>query len=272
VREPRLIDIIRRHGLEPKRSLGQNFLLDRRLIERIALATGRLAGVNVIEIGPGPGGLTRALLEAGASRVVAVERDHRCLAALAELAAEFPGRLHLIEGDALTIDPATLVPSPRRIIANLPYNIATPLLIRWLRQIGEYEALGLMFQKEVAQRLTASPRSKAYGRLSILTQWLTQPSIAFDVPPGAFLPAPSVVSSVVHLVPRAAPMAECRFDDLERTTAAAFGQRRKMLRSSLKSLDGDPVERCLAAGIDATKRAEELTVPEFCALARTLGG
>jgi 16S rRNA (adenine1518-N6/adenine1519-N6)-dimethyltransferase len=267
---PPLIEVIRRHGLEPVKALGQNFLLDRRLIERIARVTGPLDGINVVEIGPGPGGLTRALLEAGAAQVVAIERDRRCLAALAELEAAFPGRLRLVEGDALEIDPAELVPAPRRIVANLPYNVATPLLVRWLHRIDAYQALGLMFQKEVAQRLTAVPRSKAYGRLSILTQWLAEPSIAFDVPPGAFLPPPKVVSSVVRLIPRPAPLAPCRFEALERVTAAAFGQRRKMLRSSLKSLGVDPLALAAAASIDPTQRAEELSVEEFCALARAV--
>ncbi|HLY56357.1 MAG TPA: 16S rRNA (adenine(1518)-N(6)/adenine(1519)-N(6))-dimethyltransferase RsmA [Stellaceae bacterium] len=267
-----LIETIRRHGLEPRKALGQNFLLDRRLIERIALATGPLDGVNVVEIGPGPGGLTRALLAAGAARVVAIERDPRCVAALAELAADNPGRLEIVEGDALAIDPETLVPPPRRIIANLPYNVATPLLIAWLRRVDAYEALGLMFQKEVAQRLTARPRSKSYGRLSVLTQWLAEPQIAFDVPPGAFLPPPKVTSSVVRLIPHPAPLAPCNFADLERVTGAAFGQRRKMLRSSLASLGLDPLALCAAAGIAPTRRAEELSVEEFCALARGVAG
>jgi 16S rRNA (adenine1518-N6/adenine1519-N6)-dimethyltransferase len=267
---PPLIEIIRRHGLEPRRSLGQNFLLDRRLIARIAAVTGGLDGINVVEIGPGPGGLTRALLEGGAARVVAIERDERCLAALAELAACYPGRLEIVAGDALAIDPAALVPAPRRVIANLPYNIATPLLIGWLRRIGAYDGLGLMFQKEVAQRLTARPRTKSYGRLSVLTQWLTTASIAFDVPPGAFLPAPKVVSSVVCLVPRPQPLAPCRFEDLERATAAAFGQRRKMLRASLRTLGTDSLALCAAAGLEQTARAEELTVEQFCALGRAI--
>ena len=267
---PPLIDVIRRHGLEPRRALGQNFLLDHRLIDRIARATGPLQGVNVVEIGPGPGGLTRALLEAGAARVVAIERDARCVAALAELAPAVPDRLQIVEGDALTLDPADLVEAPRRIIANLPYNIAPPLLIAWLRGIGAWQALGLMFQKEVAQRLTARPRTKSYGRLSVLTQWLTVPAIAFDVPPGAFLPAPRVTSSVVVLRPRAEPLAPCRFEDLERATAAAFGQRRKMLRAALRVLGGDPLALCAEAGIEPTARAEELEIAEFCALARVI--
>ena len=267
---PPLIETIRRHGLEPKKSLGQNFLLDARILARIAAATGPLDGINVVEIGPGPGGLTRALLEGGAARVVAVERDERAIAALEELASAYPGRLALIPGDALTLDPATLVPAPRRILANLPYNVATPLLIGWLRQVGAYQSLALMFQKEVAQRIAAAPGTEHYGRLSILTQWLTLPSLVFDLPPGAFLPPPRVVSSLVLLVPRPEPLAPCRFEDLERVTAAAFGQRRKMLRTSLKSLGTDPLALCAAAGIDPTRRAETLSVPEFCALARLI--
>jgi 16S rRNA (adenine1518-N6/adenine1519-N6)-dimethyltransferase len=265
---PPLIDVIRRHGLEPRKALGQNFLLDARLTLRIARATGDLAGVNVVEIGPGPGGLTRALLQAGAARVVAVERDERCVAALAELAEAYPGRLEIVPGDALALDAATLVPAPRRIIANLPYNIATPLLIRWLHQIQEFQALGLMFQKEVADRLTARPRSKAYGRLSILTQWLTEADSAFDIPPGAFMPPPKVTSTVVTLRPRPEPLAPAEFGAIEKVTAAAFGQRRKMLRGSLKTLGGDAEALCIAAGVEPTARAEELEIAQFCALAR----
>jgi len=267
---PPLIDVIRRHGLEPRKALGQNFLLDARLTLRIARATGDLDGVNVVEIGPGPGGLTRALLQAGAARVVAVERDERCVAALAELAEAYPGRLEIVPGDALAVDAATLVPAPRRIIANLPYNIATPLLIRWLHQIQEFQALGLMFQKEVADRLTARPRSKAYGRLSILTQWLTEADAAFDIPPGAFMPPPKVTSTVVTLRPRPEPLAPAEFGAIEKVTAAAFGQRRKMLRGSLKTLGGDAEALCIAAGVEPTARAEELDIAQFCALARLI--
>ena len=268
---PPLIEVIRRFGLAPRKALGQNFLLDGRLTLKIARATGDLAGVNVVEIGPGPGGLTRALLAAGAARVVAVERDERCVAALAELALAYPGRLEIVPGDALALDTAALVPEPRRLIANLPYNIATPLLVGWLRRVRDWQALGLMFQKEVALRLTAKPRSKAYGRLSVLTQWLAEVDAAFDIPPGAFMPAPKVTSTVVVLRPRPEPLAPADFAVLEKVTAAAFGQRRKMLRGSLKALGGDPTALCTAAGIDPTARAEELTVPEFCALARLIG-
>ncbi|WP_189047963.1 16S rRNA (adenine(1518)-N(6)/adenine(1519)-N(6))-dimethyltransferase RsmA [Aliidongia dinghuensis] len=267
---PPLIEVIRRHGLDPKKQLGQNFLLDPRLTAKIARATGSLDGIHVVEIGPGPGGLTRALLDAGAAQVVAVERDDRCVAALGELVAAYPGRLSIRPADALKTDPASLVPAPRRIVANLPYNIATPLLIGWLRNITAYDALGLMFQKEVADRLTAAPRSKAYGRLSILTQWLCEADAVFDIPPGAFYPPPKITSTVVRLVPRRQPLAEARFEDLERVTAAAFGQRRKMLRASLKTLGRDTDRLVATAGVTPTARAEELTVEEFCALARAL--
>jgi len=265
-----LREVIARHGIAARRSLGQNFILDLNLTRRIARAAGGLDRGAVIEVGPGPGGLTRALLAEGAAHVVAIERDPRCLAALGELAAAFPGRLEVIEGDALTLDPAALAPPPRQIVANLPYNIATALLLRWLDRGGDYESLTLMFQREVAERLVALPRSPAYGRLSVIVQWLTRPKILFDVPPSAFVPAPKVTSSVVSLVPRTAPLAPAAKPALERVTAAAFGQRRKMLRASLKTL-GIPVEPLLAAaGVMPTARAEELSVPEFCALARAL--
>lgn len=267
---PPLREVIQRFALRAHKSLGQNFLLDLNLTRRIARAAAPLDHASVIEVGPGPGGLTRALLLEGARHVTAIERDRRCMAALAELAAAFPNRLTVIEGDALAIDPASLVAAPRKIIANLPYNIATPLLLAWLDNIGAYESLTLMFQKEVAQRLAASPRSKAYGRLSVLTQWLCEVQLVFDVSPQAFVPAPKVTSTVVRLTPRAAPLAICNKQDLERVTAAAFGQRRKMLRQSLKSLGGDASELLAAAGVDPTARAEELSVEAFCALARVI--
>jgi 16S rRNA (adenine1518-N6/adenine1519-N6)-dimethyltransferase len=224
----------------------------------------------VIEIGPGPGGLTRALLAEGAARVVAIERDPRCLAALSELTTAYPGRLDIIDGDALALDPAKLSPAPRRIVANLPYNIATALLLRWLDRVGDYESLTLMFQREVAERLVAAPRSSAYGRLSVMVQWLCEVRIVFDIPPSAFTPPPKVTSSVVRLTPRPAPLAPADKTILERVTAAAFGQRRKMLRSSLRAL-GVPVEPLLAAaGVSGTVRAEELSVADFCALAESL--
>ncbi len=267
---PPLREVIARHGIAARRSLGQNFILDLNLTRRIARAAGPLDAGTIIEIGPGPGGLTRALLDEGASHVLAIERDPRCLAALAEIVAAYPGRIEVIEGDALALDAAALAPAPRKIVANLPYNIATALLLRWFDRIAEYESLTLMFQREVAERLVAAPRSPAYGRLSVLTQWLTEPKILFDLPPRAFVPAPKVTSSVVMLVPRPAPLAPAAKAALERVTAAAFGQRRKMLRSSLKAL-GVPVEPLLAgAGLAGTARAEELSVADFCALARGL--
>jgi 16S rRNA (adenine1518-N6/adenine1519-N6)-dimethyltransferase len=267
---PPLREVIARQGIAARKSLGQNFILDLNLTRRIARAAGRLDDCTVIEIGPGPGGLTRALLAEGARRVVAIERDPRCLAALGELAAHYPGRLQLVEGDALALDAAALTEPPRKIVANLPYNIATALLLRWLDRIGDYDSLTLMFQREVAERLVAAPRRPAYGRLSVLVQWLTEPKILFDLPPRAFVPSPKVTSSVVALIPRAAPLAPADKPTLERVTAAAFGQRRKMLRSSLKAL-GVPVEKLLAgAGIPPTARAEELSVADFCALARAL--
>jgi len=262
--------VIARHGIAARKSLGQNFILDLNLTRRIARAAGPLDSGTTIEIGPGPGGLTRALLDEGAARVVAIERDTRCLAALTELQAHYAGRLELIEGDALALDPAALTPAPRRIVANLPYNIATALLLRWLDRITDYESLTLMFQREVAERLTAAPRSAAYGRLSVLVQWLCEAWILFDIPPRAFTPPPKVTSSVVRLVPRAAPLALADKATLERVTGAAFGQRRKMLRSSLKSL-GVAVEPLLSeAGLAGTARAEELSAAEFCALARAI--
>ena len=267
---PPLREVIARHGIAARKGLGQNFILDLNLTRRIANSAGRLDDCTVIEIGPGPGGLTRALLAEGARRVVAIERDKRAIAALGELAAHYPDRLDIVEGDALELDPAALSEAPRKIVANLPYNIGTALLLRWLDHIGQYESLTLLFQREVAERLTARPRGPAYGRLSVLAQWLTEARILFDLPPRAFVPPPKVTSSVVSLIPRTEPLAAAAKPMLERVTAAAFGQRRKMLRSSLKSL-GVPAEPLLlAAGISPTARAEELSVTQFCALARAL--
>ena len=265
---PPLREVIARYGIAAHKRLGQNFLLDLNLTGRIARSAGRLDQATVIEIGPGPGGLTRALLASGARRVVAIERDRRCLAALGELAAAYPGRLDVVAGDALELDPATFSERPRKIVANLPYNIATPLLLGWLDRAREYESLTLMLQREVAERLIAWPRSKSYGRLSVLVQWVTEVRILFDVPARAFVPSPRVTSSIVAILPRAEPLAPARRPTLERVTAAAFGQRRKMLRASLKPF-GIAVEPWLdRAGIAPTARAEELTVAEFCALAR----
>ena len=267
---PPLREVIKRFGLGARQALGQNFLLDLNLTRRIARAAAPLDTASIIEIGPGPGGLTRALLLEGARHVIAIERDPRCLGALAEIAAAFPGQLAVIEGDALEVRIPELAAAPRKIVANLPYNIATPLLIAWLGEIGAYESLTLMFQKEVAQRLAAKPRTKAYGRLSVLTQWLCRVELLFDIPASAFVPAPAVTSTLVRLTPRAAPLAPCRMDLLERVTAAGFGQRRKMLRQSLKTLGGESGDLIAEAGVAPTARAEELSVEEFCALARAM--
>jgi 16S rRNA (adenine1518-N6/adenine1519-N6)-dimethyltransferase len=266
---PPLREVIRRHGLRAKRSLGQNFLLDLNLTGRIARAAAPFGGVTVVEIGPGPGGLTRALLAHGAS-VIAIERDERAVAALAEVAARYPGRLEVIAGDALDFDPRPLIRGPARIVANLPYNIATALLVGWLTTEPWppwYDRLVLMFQREVAERITAAPGSKTYGRLSVLAQWRTQARILFDIAPSAFVPPPKVTSSLIELVPRPAPLA-CDPAILQRVTEAAFGQRRKMLRQSLKSLGGDPLALLAAVGIDPTARAESIPVDGFVALAR----
>ena len=267
---PPLREVIRRYGLSARKSLGQNFLLDLNLTGRIARAAGPLEGIAVVEVGPGPGGLTRALLANGAERVIAIERDERCIEALGEIAAAYPGRMEIIAGDALTLaTPASIAGKPTRIVANLPYNIATALLVKWLSDEPwppRFDRLVLMFQREVADRLVAPPGSKTYGRLSILTQWRTEPKILFDVNASAFVPAPKVKSSVVQLVPRAAPLA-CDRRMLERVTEAAFGQRRKMLRQSLRSLGVDSLELLGKAGIEPTRRAEELSVAEFTGLA-----
>ncbi len=269
---PPLREVIAQHGLAARKSLGQNFLLDGNLTDRIARAAGDLTEMGVVEVGPGPGGLTRALLANGAREVVAIERDPRAVAALADLVALAGGRLRLIEGDALDHDATALVAEPRMVVANLPYNIATPLLIGWLHGIAAspqaFAGLTLMFQKEVAARLTATPGSRTYGRLSVLAQWLCEARRLFDVPARAFTPPPKVTSSVVQLVPRPAPLAETDIASLEAVTRAAFGQRRKMLRSSLKALTGDVAALLEEAGIAGEARAETLSVAEFCALAR----
>jgi 16S rRNA (adenine1518-N6/adenine1519-N6)-dimethyltransferase len=280
---PPLREIIRRHGLSAKKSLGQNFLLDLNLTARIARAGGPLDGVTVVEVGPGPGGLTRALLAAGARQVIAIERDSRAIAALAEIAPHYPDRLTVIEADALEADwaqaplpAAAPSPGPTRIVANLPYNIATPLLVRWLSVAPWppwYDQLVLMFQREVAERIVVAPDTKQYGRLAVLAGWRTEAKIMFDVAPSAFVPPPKVTSSVVRLTPRPAPL-PCSLAALERVTAAAFGQRRKMLRQSLRALgqewSKDPQPLLAAAGIDPTARAEEIPVAGFVALANAL--
>ncbi|SHE55217.1 dimethyladenosine transferase [Kaistia soli DSM 19436] len=270
---PPLRDVIAAHGLNAVRALGQNFLLDLNLTGRIARAAGPLAGVTVIEVGPGPGGLTRALLAEGADKVIAVERDRRCIAALEEIAAHYPGRLQVIEGDALTTDMAALATGRVRIVANLPYNIATPLLIGWLRTEPWppfYENMTLMFQREVAERIVATPADDAYGRLGVVCGWRTEAHILFDISPKAFTPPPKVTSSVVQMIPRPVPL-PVDMAKLERVTAAAFGQRRKMLRQSLKSLGVDPLPLLAASGIPETARAEEIDVAGFVRLTDALG-
>jgi 16S rRNA (adenine1518-N6/adenine1519-N6)-dimethyltransferase len=266
---PPLREVIARHSLAAKRSLGQNFLLDLNLTGRIARAAGPLDGVTVIEIGPGPGGLTRALLAEGARKVIAVERDDRAIAALGEIAQRYPGRLDVIAGDALAADLKSHVSDgPARIVANLPYNIATPLLVSWLTTEPWppwFDRLVLMFQREVAERIAAPPGGKQYGRLSVLAGWRTRAKILFDVHPSNFVPPPKVTSSVVELVPRP-DAAICDRRLLERVTAAAFGQRRKMLRQSLKSLGVDPLPLLATVGIEPTSRAEEIPVEGFIAL------
>ena len=243
---------------------------------RIARAAGDLSQGTTIEIGPGPGGLTRALLAAGSARLVALEKDQRCLAALAELAEAADGRLEILEADALRQSTAELGGPPRRIVANLPYNVSTPLLLGWLREIhsdpDSYESLTLMFQKEVAQRLAARPRGRAYGRLGVITQWLTEVELLFDIRPQAFTPPPKVTSTLVRLTPRPAPAHAASWDALEAVTAAAFGQRRKMLRQSLRSLGADTPALIAEVGVEETRRAEELDLAQFCALARALEG
>ena len=270
---PPLREVIRRHGLIAKKSLGQNFLLDLNLAARIARAAGALVGTTVVEIGSGPGGLTRALLSLDADRVIAVERDERAIAALHEIAERYPGRLDVVPADALTFDPRPrLDHRPARIVANLPYNIATALLVSWVciePWPPWYDAAILMFQREVAQRIVAAPGSKSYGRLSVLVQWRCEARILFDVNPSAFVPPPKVTSSLVRLLPRAAPL-HCDRKLLESVTQAAFGQRRKMLRQSLRSLGVDVPALLAAADLSPTARAEEIPIEGFVSLARAL--
>jgi 16S rRNA (adenine1518-N6/adenine1519-N6)-dimethyltransferase len=266
---PPLREVLRRHGLFAKKSLGQNFLLDLNLTARVARAGGSLDGVTVVEVGPGPGGLTRALLAEGARRVIAIERDDRAINALQEIAARYPGRVDIVPGDALEFNARAHLGFERaRVIANLPYNIATPLLIGWLSESWPpwYDSLVLMFQREVAERIVATSGSKAYGRLAVLTGWRTEAKIMFDVAPTAFVPPPKVTSSVVRLIPRAKPLA-CDANALQRVTEAAFGQRRKMLRQSLKSVGVDTLTLLAEACIEPTVRAEEIPVEGFVALA-----
>jgi 16S rRNA (adenine1518-N6/adenine1519-N6)-dimethyltransferase len=297
-RLPPLREVIAAHGLAAKKSLGQNFLFDLNLTRKIARAAGANDGGVFYEVGPGPGGLTRALLSEGADKVIAVERDARCLPALEEIARAWPGKLQVISADALELDEATILPKGVRVAANLPYNVGTAILIKWLtgasagktapggaesRQTGKvlrpdvrpvekwpplWASLSLMFQKEVAQRITAGPGTEHYGRLSVLAQWRCTAKILFDVNRGAFVPPPSVTSAIVRLEPRAQPLAPANLSDLEKVTAAAFGQRRKMLRQSLKALGGEAL--LAKAGIDPTARPEDLKIEQFAALARAL--
>ncbi len=268
---PPLREVIAAHGLAAKKSLGQNFLLDLNLTRKIARAAGAGEGGVFYEVGPGPGGLTRALLAEGADKVIAVERDARCLPALEEIAAAWPGKLQVIPADAMDLEETTLLPPDVRIAANLPYNVGTALLIKWLSSPTWppfWSSLTLMFQREVAERIIAKAGSTHYGRLSVLAGWRSRAKILFDVNRNAFVPPPSVTSSIVRLEPLAEPVAPARLEDLEKITAAAFGQRRKMLRQSLKGLGGEALlER---AGIDPTSRAEELDVTQFAGLARAL--
>ena len=270
---PPLREVIRQHALSARKSLGQNFLLDLNLTARIARAAGPLDEATIIEIGPGPGGLTRALLALGARRVIAVERDERALAALEEIARRYPGRLEIICADARHFDPRPLLGAAKaKIVANLPYNIGTALLIDWLSiepWPPWYDVMVLMFQREVAERIVAREDDEAYGRLAVLANWRAETKILFDISPAAFVPQPKVTSSVVRLVPRAAPE-PCDRRALEQVTAAAFGQRRKMLRQSLKSLAVDPTRLAAAAHVDPTRRAETIPVSGFVAMAREL--
>ncbi|MFN4207978.1 MAG: 16S rRNA (adenine(1518)-N(6)/adenine(1519)-N(6))-dimethyltransferase RsmA [Agrobacterium albertimagni] len=268
---PPLRDVIARHGLDAKKALGQNFILDLNLTQKVARNAGSLDGVTVIEVGPGPGGLTRAILTLGAKKVIAIERDPRCLPALKEIADHYPGRLEVIEGDALKTDFASLAPGePVKIIANLPYNVGTQLLVNWLLP-GQWppfwQSLTLMFQKEVGQRIVAREDDNHYGRLGVLCGWRTEAHMAFDIPPQAFTPPPKVTSTVVHLVPIEKPL-PCDPDKLEKVTQVAFGQRRKMLRQSLKPIGGEAL--LARAEINPQRRAETLSVEEFCRIANLL--
>ena len=270
---PPLREVIARHDLVAKKQLGQNFLLDLNLTAKIARMAGDLTGFDVLEIGPGPGGLTRGLLAEGARRVLAVEKDSRAMGALAEIAAAYPGRLDVINADALTLDTSTHLSAPIKIVANLPYNVGTELLIRWLtppQWPPFWHSLTLMFQREVADRIVAKPGSKAYGRLALLCQWRADPRIVMSLPPEAFLPAPKVHSAVVHITALPEPRFAANPKTLERLTAAAFNQRRKMLRASLRGLAPDIEDRLIASGIQPTQRAEEIGLEQFCALARSL--
>jgi len=268
---PPLREVIAAHGLSARKALGQNFLLDLNLTGKIARRAGSLSDHDVLEIGPGPGGLTRALLAEGARHVVAIERDARALPALAEIAAAYPGRLTVLEGDALSVDPGPQLAAPVRVVANLPYNVGTELLVRWLTPPSWppfWSSLTLMFQKEVAERIVALPGSKAYGRLAILAQWRATPKLAFEIPARAFTPPPKVDSAVVHFEALPAPRFPADPAVLSRVVALAFGQRRKMLRASLRPLGGEVEALLAAAGIRPSDRAEQVPIEAFCRLAR----
>ncbi len=270
---PPLREVIATHQLSARKSLGQNFLLDLNLTAKIARQAGDLTGCDVLEIGPGPGGLTRGLLSEGARKVLAIEKDQRCLPALAEIAEAHPGRLEVINGDALEIDPLAHLTPPIRVAANLPYNVGTELLVRWLTPKDWppfWQSLTLMFQREVAERIVAQPGSKAYGRLAILAQWRAEAKIALSLPPGAFTPPPKVSSAVVHLTALSEPRFPADAAILSRVVAAAFNQRRKMLRASLKGVSPQIEDHLNAAGIPPTERAEQVSLEGFCALARSL--
>jgi 16S rRNA (adenine1518-N6/adenine1519-N6)-dimethyltransferase len=271
---PPLREVIRAAGLSAKKSLGQNFLLDLNLTRRIARSAGPLEGVTVVEVGPGPGGLTRALLMEGAAKVIVIERDERCLAPLKDIAAAYPDRLEILSADARDIDYGSLpIAGPARLVANLPYNVGTPLLVGWLKTDPWppwFDSLVLMFQREVAERIVAASGGKDYGRLAVLSQWRTDPRILFSLPPDAFTPKPKVASAVVKLVPKENPEPSCDISVLERVTAAAFGQRRKMLRASLKQVTPDPESLLTGLGLDPKARAETLEISDFCRIANAL--
>ncbi len=271
---PPLREVIAKHDLAAKKSLGQNFLLDLNLTAKIARLAGDLSGADILEIGPGPGGLTRGLLAEGARRVLAIEKDPRCMPALADISEVYPGRLQTINGDALEVNPLDHLQTPIKVAANLPYNVGTELLVRWLTPPEWppfWDSLTLMFQREVAQRIVATPGSKAYGRLALLAQWRSDPQIVMELPPEAFSPPPKVNSAVVHLTALPAPRYPADPGVLNQVVAAAFNQRRKMLRSALKSVSLDIEDHLIAAGIKPTDRAEQVGLEAFCALARSLG-
>ena len=274
---PPLRDVIAQHDLRADKKFGQNFILDLNLTRRIARTAGDISSCDVIEIGPGPGGLTRGLLMEGARKVFVIEADKRFLPALAEIAAHYPGRLEIVQGDALEMPPESLTDQPYRIVSNLPYNVATPLLTGWLQAAWrdatwqpQFLSMTLMFQKEVAQRIVAQHGEKAYGRLAVLARWLTHADLVFDVDRQVFVPPPKVTSAIVQLTPRATPLADAHPKTLQNLTAAAFGQRRKMLRASLKQICLEPLDLLARAGIEETARAEEISIEAFCKLARLL--